>query len=266
MEYLYHYGPLRSQRNWQNLKQSIIDNKLFLSSPDGFNDPFDCLSLFSVKKSDEPCVRAFFAERYREDHPNAKENEPELVADLIVRKEWQKNSIRWKKRIVDVQNILKKQASCLRIYCFSELYNQLLMWAHYGDNHRGYCLIFKKDVLDSPDKLAKVEYHDYPTFTDYYYSNRTASYFMLRKSTDWEYEQEWRIVYDIRVFGHEDGLFVLELPEDTISGIILGCQMDLTSKEKIRNLVDRRKTENQFKIFEAQKSKDSYSIIVDGFD
>lgn len=237
-----------------------------MSSPERFNDPFDCSALFSLKKSDEPCVRAFFAERYRLEHPNAKAGEPELIADLIIKNEWHRNSQRWRVRMEEVEKALEKQAACLRVYCLTEFYNKLLMWGHYADNHRGYCLILSMSVLDSPDKLGKVKYKDYPTFTDYCYSDRKSSFFMLHKSPEWEHEQEWRLVYDIRDFGHEEGVFILELPIDAIVGIILGCAMDSASKKRIQKWAKERTIDKHLEVFEARRSAESYSIVVDGFD
>lgn len=266
MRYFYHYGSLRSCRDWRNLRRLMAYNKLVLSSPERFNDPFDCRALFSLKRSDESCIRKFFAERYRIEHPDAKAEEPELVADLIIQNEWHRNSQRWQVRMEEVQKALEKQAACLRVYCLTEFYNKLLMWGHYADNHRGYCLQFSMSVLDSPDKLGKVKYKDYPTFTNYYYSDRKNSFFMLRKSAEWEYEQEWRLVYDVRDFGHEEGIFILRLPIDALVGIILGCAMASTSKKRIRKWAAERATEKHLRVFEARRSAESYSVVIDGLD
>lgn len=92
-----------------------------------------------------------------------------------------------------------------RVCCFSKRNDNLLLWAHYADNHRGICLeydipddIHKKTFMpitygESQPVLEKVE--RFPA------GDQNAGRLSLKmedaavfltKSADWKYEEEWR--------------------------------------------------------------------------
>lgn len=88
------------------------------------------------------------------------------------------------------------------VLSLTEKPDNLLMWAHYARNHRGFAIEFDREhkffyqQLGPADELRyirKVQYLDQrpniriSTFED-------ATDIFLTKSKDWEYEQEWRIM------------------------------------------------------------------------
>lgn len=95
-----------------------------------------------------------------------------------------------------------------RILCFTERWNSASMWDRYSDGHRGVLLEFGcLDDLDSAWLLAKpVRYTDEPIrinstegfaelmfYTPEYATEQMMETFTHTKTTDWEYEKEWRI-------------------------------------------------------------------------
>jgi Protein of unknown function (DUF2971) len=100
------------------------------------------------------------------------------------------------------------------VFCLSERYDSLLMWAHYASNHEGFVVEFdaahkwlsQRKVKAKYDDLAagglhKITYSDErPTATILMQSltkisplsNLIDSYFI--KGNDWSYEREWRLV------------------------------------------------------------------------
>ena len=101
--------------------------------------------------------------------------------------------------------------SDIRFSCFSKKCNNLLLWAHYGDNHRGICLkyklpkemkknIFLDEIIYSAVKLKKVKitkeddnsYHEIITLEE---KGLTIYDAFFRKHKDWQYEEEIRMVY-----------------------------------------------------------------------
>ena len=78
-------------------------------------------------------------------------------------------------------------------YCMTNIPDNLLMWAHYADSHRGVCLKF--DILEDLDSFLvpmPVEYNSEYLIFDLLNSNITD--LLRRKSKDWTYENEYRIV------------------------------------------------------------------------
>lgn len=88
------------------------------------------------------------------------------------------------------------------IICFTETKTNLLMWSHYADEHRGMAIefdaehaFFRSDRQENGlyGKLYKVNYsnvrhYDTPEWFDWF----------LRKSHDWRYEAEHRIINELK--------------------------------------------------------------------
>ena len=77
-----------------------------------------------------------------------------------------------------------------------------LMWAHYSDNHQGFCIQydFKNYGMfdDRVQLLFPVIYQDHPLvqIDDLGDANSSqAMYALTLKKTDWQYEQEWRMFF-----------------------------------------------------------------------
>src|SRR5262245_42021305 len=89
----------------------------------------------------------------------------------------------------------------LGILCLTEKSDNLLMWAHYADHHRGFVLEFdphheffnrKKGGDDLYHHPAKVGYSD--TRPSVSFKDYLGVVTLLTKSVEWEYEQEWRMI------------------------------------------------------------------------
>lgn len=99
---LYKYNSLTGDENMNNLKlKTLADNLVYLSEISEFNDPFDNkVYYFDIKRLEE--------------FNNWKPKEDNVIFNL---------------------------SSKLRICCFTENgVNSMPMWAHYANNHSGYCV------------------------------------------------------------------------------------------------------------------------------
>lgn len=85
--------------------------------------------------------------------------------------------------------------------CFTELNDNLLMWAHYGGQYRGFCLEFRTDD-ELFKKLRKVCYTDTMPQIDIVdcVVNRNFDQLLnslfCTKSSPWAYEKEWRAIHN----------------------------------------------------------------------
>jgi hypothetical protein len=88
--------------------------------------------------------------------------------------------------------------SDIGITCFSENGMEPLLWGHYAQSYRGFCLKFNVESLinnqNDSVKLKRVIYSESPEaisqehpFSDYYQ--------YLLKLNNWKYEQEWRLLF-----------------------------------------------------------------------
>ncbi|HHQ4900611.1 TPA: DUF2971 domain-containing protein [Aeromonas veronii] len=106
----------------------------------------------------------------------------------------------------------------LGVISFSETNRNLLMWAHYANNHSGICIEVEKDWSESKEKLSKTPSHDLHRFTRVQYDTRRVDFSEIRsedytdidgiildlyvkqltlKSDEWMYEKEHRNIMSI---------------------------------------------------------------------
>lgn len=81
--------------------------------------------------------------------------------------------------------------------CMSATFKEPLLWGHYGDNHRGMCLVFEADEING--EWSKVDYETERRTLKEYGVERVrdippAELFRIahKKWKNWSYEQEWR--------------------------------------------------------------------------
>lgn len=98
-----------------------------------------------------------------------------------------------------------------RIACFTAGYDSMLMWSHYADNHKGFCIEYEIPPINDENRLLFINLYPviycnersniaHETLLDYagLHDDTTLwsiySKGLLRKSMDWKYENEWRLV------------------------------------------------------------------------
>jgi hypothetical protein len=131
---LYKYQPFTPQ-TIENLKRRT----LWFSAAAKFNDPYDCaLSVFKAELTEDELLRAFeyivsqVGDRTRLEarfRPNG--NFTDEFRNAVV------NGAR-----SGIEGRSQTQVHERGVACLAESYADLLMWAHYADGHRGFCLEF----------------------------------------------------------------------------------------------------------------------------
>jgi Protein of unknown function (DUF2971) len=94
------------------------------------------------------------------------------------------------------QAMLQDARKMIRVCCFTGRRDSVLMWSHYADNHVGICLEYDfRDVDEFRYLLQPIYYRDdffqVSTMEDLTFTSHLMS--AIQKSTDWSYEQEWRV-------------------------------------------------------------------------
>lgn len=150
------------------------------------------------------------------------------------------------------------------VLALTEKPDNLLMWAHYAQNHKGFVIEFDSDhqyfhqQLSPSDELRhirKVRYSNkrpnirLSTFED-------AADIFLTKSKEWEYEQEWRIMRPLQdasvVRGDRgDAIHLFYLPPHCVTGIIFGCRMLVNLRKDISEYVNRERQYSHLKKYDA---------------
>lgn len=246
--YLYKYEKI-NMLSIQNLKNA----QLYFNAPKNFNDPFDCSTLQNINLTDEKLfeINKLYLSIYPEIASSKSILEiPDTIKNSII------NSIQ--QEFKEYQFKLLNERGCT---CFSEINNNLLMWSHYSDGHKGFCLEF--DTSHKPfNKAMKVEYKkDFPYVDPMVYLKQEKNlnvFFepILTKHQDWEYEQEWRIFHKEanKLFGYSVG---------SLNAVYFGCNVDPVNIEIIALILQGQNEDVKF--YQAKKSKNNYSLVFENF-
>lgn len=211
---LYKYQPFTAQtltnltrRNW------------YFAAPAAFNDPFDCqYQLVDLSPGDINDILAL-ADREGKNTTGARRQlaaDPAELSKLIASSS------------ASARELLTKSFSNRGVCCFSARLDSLLMWGHYADGHRGFCLEF-----DTSSKhfrpLHPVSYGaECPSFSPAQVlipkGREPIDIALCSKPADWEYEEEWRLLHDIA--GTEYGY-----GPEALTAIYFGARMDYTHTE-----------------------------------
>jgi hypothetical protein len=187
VEVLYKYGRMNEYS-----EQLFTGSKLYFASPRELNDPFECSpQVFASDQSSEAYRRYLLKEIKKRGGTRAQ-------ARKHASGQIRSNVHRLDTTYDRVRADMKSAHDRAGLYFLSEVGDQILMWSHYGDGHRGYCIEFEATDSTLVFRCAqKVVYQDdYPAID---FSRRDkykwAEAAVLTKYTDWSYEKEWRIVY-----------------------------------------------------------------------
>jgi hypothetical protein len=168
----------------QNFYDMLIQNRLWFSNACDFNDPYDCNVSLNKNYTDED-IRNYWE--------NVKvEGDGSLEIRTQRANEW----INDRSLIEKVYTTaVKKMINNIGICCFTSNDENLIMWAHYADSHRGACVEFDSNILNkSFNFITHVKYSTlYPEVNLLTNLNEAISKIMIWKSIHWQDEEEIRI-------------------------------------------------------------------------
>lgn len=224
----------------------LKEGTIWLSNPKKFNDPFDCLFELDEDEFIKSLKSFPFNHSIMIDHVEILNN--------------YKN------------NMLNSEFIC----CFSEINNNILMWSHYADNHKGICVAYStEDLLKAARKHRK---RITTILTPVYYSDEVevlscfsneniskSAYSFQKKASCWSYEKEWRLMisklfskekrtpFERNAFVEENGI---ELKGVYPKKIFLGVNISSNDEGKIIELARELKID----IYKAYRKQGKYEV------
>jgi hypothetical protein len=245
-ERLYKYQPFSAQA-LQNLKSQI----LYFGSPLHFNDPYDCALLPRIKDisdSEVEQVRQHYLSDPRLDAPKRLRLEVSSVAELRAM------FVKAGNRVLAQQ--VEEFPTLRGVACFSEKNDSLLMWSHYADHCRGFCLGFSMRDSELTNKLMKVSYTQEMPVIDVVpmlCNKDFGQVFELycTKGVDWEYEAEWR---GMHVKAGTEYVY----PSEILTDIYFGPNMPFPAFEIIA-LILAGQNEN-VRLWNGHRSKSKFAV------
>lgn len=228
--FIYKYCDLKndSESNKINSLENLKNEQIWFSNPNRFNDPFDC----SVALNGDDIINEIVVnnidiiksniDSLKKDGIDLSLKQSEILCSkrpldkflFYLEKESDKETATMIKTMFyssfpdAISDFNEKYKSKLKVSCFSELYDSLLMWGHYADKHQGFCMKYNLNYFKEnhffKTNLFKINYtNELLDMTQYYIDNAIKNLSInkekliesiLYKFTEWEYEKEWRVI------------------------------------------------------------------------
>ncbi|WP_070888153.1 DUF2971 domain-containing protein [Pseudomonas argentinensis] len=221
--------------------KSLVEGTVWLSSPESFNDPFDCAINLDPKKLEESVAHA--VELVAKKHGTQLDNSLRLV------------SAQDEAAYVQLRDSLAAQMASIGVLCLTESPNEILMWSHYAQYHKGFCIEYRVDDDSLLERMARpVRYTDtYPSLSAKNLAADADENFIdicvYTKARQWSYEKEWRVVSPV-------GAKLYRAPAP-ISAIIFGARMPEAGK---RDIYQTLSADPSIEFREAHLLEDTFGI------
>jgi hypothetical protein len=210
----------------------LVNKELWFARPDSLNDPFECQFDFDTMFDELNAL------------PNINKS------DIDRKKE-------------SAFNIFNSLGIC----SFSRTRKNQLMWAHYADEHKGFCIGFNEVILSksetalksvnvkyqskTPKKEALIKIKGDPTNAELTLNSEAMYSIIGTKYTSWKYERERRLI----IASSNTYSFT---PESVVS-IALGLRMPERDKDTLMQLLSTPQW-NHLKWYQAEKIKGKFAL------
>lgn len=251
-----HPPTLCKYRTWTDEfhKRVITDNELYFSSPKKFNDPYDCGLPFKQHPHNlDPAVIKQVVER------TATRNFPDLINNRIALEEKCAKQVflilqnpenwfemNWELKPENINEIFG-------VISLTPHHSNYLMWSHYSECHRGFCVEFdtRKLVESIAGHFQKVEYEKdipYISITDVL-EGELLEKLIYTKSEIWNYEDEFRLS---RIYKAD---FAAKYDPTALEAVYFGYQMPPEQQIEIIETLKIQKRKVNFYKMELDKTE-----------
>jgi len=240
------------QRVNANSLVNLKTHAIYMASPLGFNDPYDCALgsvMHEVTDSELDRIVSYCAKQV--DVPVSIKQQLSSFNKIDLKAVFLKGS----KSAIEqqVQQFLKRNG----VACFTERKDNLLMWAHYGGCYKGFCLEFRTHFYPF-NKMRMVQYtpeiphiniasclieNDFDHITDLY----------CTKSADWQYEKEWRLI-------HQEAETSYIYPVEALRAVYFGPNIDMKDVDTIASIL--RAQNPSVELWMGKLSKTQFKVSV----
>ncbi|MCF5657903.1 DUF2971 domain-containing protein [Pseudomonas poae] len=265
---------------------SILQSRLIrFSQPSAFNDPFEFLPYIDAIDTPDN-ITARFQQTMNRDFSEEYAGLDDLTKSQLTKDQFRMHMqsflLSAENSSANVLNQLALYAqmkihevSCqhMGVLCLSETYDDLLMWAHYADCHKGFVIEFdsispffhqRRSEKDDLRYLRPVLYKkERPAIT---LTNTDMSELFLTKSEHWKYEKEWRMVVGLidadEVISDVGGdICLYEFPASAIKAVFVGSKMQEDTLSALIKNIDSDRSLSHLEIFKGKVHPINYSLI-----
>ena len=151
----------------------------------------------------------------------------------------------------------KNKLNNIGICCFTGNKNSILMWSHYSDSHKGYCLEFEK----KENELYPINYIKDFSKTNYYENVKDSEFHITySKSIEWKYENEYRSIVN-NIDSKNQNSRKIEFNEKRLKAIYFGVKASDELKLKIIEILKENYSNfKEIELYETYLKQNSFEI------
>jgi hypothetical protein len=262
----------------------IESSTIRLTQPLDFNDPFEFKPVVSSVATKEE-FNSLFEEMIDDQVEETLASYPSEVRSLIPKEQLVKVTRKlFKNNEGSIDSHLKKLGKeaarvfneksneLIGVLCLTEKKDNLLMWSHYADSHKGFCVKFdtsdsffdsRRGAKDEFYHLREVKY--LPERPNNTLSNMSGIDLLLLKSDVWAYENEWRFCgvlndSDVQMNIGTTDIHLFKYPQRIVKEIIMGVNATQALEEKFKRLISENNGLSHVKLSKAKISETKYGL------
>ncbi|WP_322880771.1 DUF2971 domain-containing protein [Pandoraea sputorum] len=257
----------------RRLERMLSAGEVYFSSPERFNDPFDCNPKIVVPdRRSKPFIDSFTRSGERHGRSIGQIAQDYRERLKLPDAEW----------VDKVTQLAIARIRAVGVLCVTPKRDNPLMWAHYANCHTGICVGFHRSgaLMDAQSVRyagnVRPEYDHVSGTTDQFYD------VFFRKANCWAYEEEQRLVsMDIgpsatrkfaadkvrnvneplaRFMEREPGPGTFELGPDAVGEVVMGYGISEANRNSVLELV--RNSGKNIGIFECRLHDNEYVMEV----
>lgn len=228
------------------IRDIVIGQKIYWPSPTQFNDPFDCSPAVKIPKG--PRFKTLTREMHRRNLPNASRKDMrKFLRDVGKTPPGQYR--RWL-----VEN-LKSMMEGSSVYSLATEAENILMWSHYANSHKGVCIRFDaRKLLQTFPVASPIHYS--PERPEISFGEEESSELLkkliLTKSNLWGYEKEWRLI------GYNEERGLRNIPSGCLSGLVIGSKSSTEHRAALAGFVEQ--ASKPLALYQAEEDDTLFSI------
>lgn len=251
-------------------RELLTKRRIYYCSPKDINAPFDCKIPFLYDFTDKLKFEKFFEFHTKILFPNITEKEVRKTTEDIL-----KSQVLEKESSLQmlISNQIKRMNKFIGFYSLTKNCKNILMWSHYSNSHKGFCVGFSTQKLKEHQKsyfkrkglksqLRQVKYFNKLPLLDGLEVEKKdvlirGEKSLTSKSIDWKYEKEYRII-TFNPFGLTNSQRRDKLPISAFKEVFFGCEMAEPHKEEIKKVL--RNEEFKVDLYQAKMKDRSFGL------
>ncbi|MFM1693121.1 DUF2971 domain-containing protein [Aeromonas salmonicida] len=243
-EFFYKYRPIDSHDNFQDdyAIDALIKNKAIFSSRTNFNDLFD--SKIELIKPTPLQLKEIMV--------RVSKHEKHFIKKLIHNGGFTYAGIEF---IQELEKNFNELIDSYAFYCVSSNPTSNLMWSHYANSHKGFCIEFKSKFMPAEkviyqDEIPKLNIIDIFLSSLKLIKGEEVGIHIWQslrtKLIEWDYESEYRLKANNSMgrIPADKQFMIMPYNPEFVESVIFGCRMPPDAKQLI---IDQMPSGTKFK-------------------